>query len=63
MRRGWGRLRFKGRHCGGAGSLSAIDLHTLLNLVGALDDSDDPNAARLRFTTYLRDNIDSAAGL
>ena len=45
------------------GSSSAIDLHTLLNLVGALDDSDDPNAARVRLRTYLRDNIGSAAGL
>jgi hypothetical protein len=43
--------------------MSAIDLHTLLNLVGPLDDSDDPKSARPRFRTYLRENIQSAAGL
>ena len=36
--------------------MTTIDLHTLLNLVGPLDDSDDSKAARPRFRTYLHDN-------
>jgi len=43
--------------------MTTIDLHTLLNLVGPLDDSDDSKAARPRFRTYLHDNIQSAAAL
>jgi hypothetical protein len=35
----------------------AIDLGTLLQLVGKLDDSDDPNSASQRFRKYLGENV------
>jgi len=37
--------------------MNAIDLKTLLNLVGPLDDSSDPNSASARFRGYLRENV------
>jgi len=43
--------------------MSTIDLETLLNLVGALDDSDDPNSARARFRVYLQESIHSVGDL
>lgn len=43
--------------------MSTIDLETLLNLVGTLDDSDDPNSARARFRAYLRESIHSVGDL
>lgn len=37
--------------------MNALDLSTLLTLVGSLDDSTDPNSASCRFRAYLHDNI------
>jgi hypothetical protein len=37
--------------------VSAIDLETLLKLVGPLDDSGGPNSASARFRTYIQENI------
>jgi hypothetical protein len=43
--------------------MSTIDLETLLKLVGTLDDSADPNSARVRFRAYLQENIHSVGDL
>lgn len=43
--------------------MSAIDLETLLKLVGQLDDSADPNSASARFRAYLQENVRSAGDL
>jgi len=43
--------------------MSAIDLETLLKLVGQLDDSTDPNSASARFRTYLQENVCRASDL
>jgi len=43
--------------------MSAIDLGTLLKLVGPLDDSADPNSASGRFRAYLQENVCSASDL
>ena len=43
--------------------MSTIDLETLLRLVGTLDDSADPNSARVRFRAYLQENIHSVGDL
>jgi len=43
--------------------MSAIDLETLLKLVGPLDDSADPNSASGRFRAYLQENVCSASDL
>lgn len=37
-----------------------IELYTLLELVGALDDSTDPGSASTRFRKYLRENVQLA---
>jgi len=39
------------------GEMSAIDLGTLLKLVGQLDDSADPNSASGRFRAYVQENV------
>jgi hypothetical protein len=41
----------------------AIDLFTLLRLVGPLDDSADPNSASARFRAYLQENVRDAGDL
>lgn len=43
--------------------MNAIDLKTLLQLVGKLADSDDPNSASTRFRAYVRENIQGASDL
>lgn len=43
--------------------MSAIDLQTLLKLVGPLDDSTDPNSPSARFRTYLQENVHSVGDL
>jgi hypothetical protein len=43
--------------------MSAIELETLLKLVGSLDDSSDPNSASARFRVYLQENVHSAGDL
>jgi len=43
--------------------MSTIDLKTLLNLVGTLNDSTDPNSAGTRFRAYLRDNVHNVGDL
>jgi len=43
--------------------VSTIDLETLLNLVGTLDDNADPNSARVRFRAYLGKNIHNVGDL
>ena len=41
--------------------MPGIDLSTLVELVGTLDDSPDANSAASRFRHYLRDNIRSVS--
>lgn len=43
--------------------MTNIDLHTLLKLVGPLEDSADPNSASARFRDYLHENIRDVAEL
>ena len=43
--------------------MSTIDLETLLNLVGTLDDNVDLNSARTRFRAYLAKNIHNVGDL
>jgi len=43
--------------------MNAIDLQTLLNLVGRLDDSSDAGSASIRFRDYIRNNVGSASEL
>ncbi len=38
---------------------SAIQLNTLLQLVGRLDDSDDPGSVSQRFRLFLKQNVRS----
>lgn len=40
-----------------------IELHTLLGLVGGLNDSDQPGSASARFRTYLQQNVQQASDL
>jgi hypothetical protein len=40
-----------------------IELATLLDLVGGLDDSDQPGSASERFRNYLQANVDQAHDL
>jgi len=40
-----------------------IELNTLLNLVGGLNDSDQPGSASARFRTYLQENVQQASDL
>ncbi len=40
-----------------------IELHTLLDLVGGLNDSDQPGSASARFRTYLQENVQQASDL
>lgn len=43
--------------------MSTIDLKTLLQLVGTLDDSADPNSPSARFRTYIRENVQGVSEL
>ena len=40
-----------------------IELNTLLDLVGGLNDSDQPGSASARFRTYLQENVQQASDL
>jgi hypothetical protein len=43
--------------------MSAIDLQTLLKLVGPLDDSADPSSPSARFRAYLQENVHNVGDL
>lgn len=43
--------------------MTAIDLQTLLKLVGPLDDNTDPNSASSRFRAYVQENVRNAGDL